>query len=225
MDPADDDVSLREDIARAMHDVRARAREAVPSQTPLEVPGGGDERRAAPLAKVEPSNLETTRSSPSRDELNALWDLESVLEQRPEGAAARLLSPLRSLLQRVLRFALGPIIERQTQVNSHQVRFDNEFVAYIDERLDGINRHYDEILGLHGKRMQEIDERHLILQEELIRHVHDLVQRIEFVFESAEQNHLYLEGMLREQREELSRLKKRLDSAAPIDDDNHRGRA
>ena len=38
------------------------------------------------------------------------------------------------------------------------------------------HRHYDEVLGLHGRHMGEIDERHLILQEELVTHVHDLVQ-------------------------------------------------
>lgn len=99
-------------------------------------------------------------------------------------------------------------------MNSAQVRFDNELVRYLDERLDRMSRHYDHVLGLYGRRMGEIDERHLILQQELIRHVHDLVERIEFVFEAAEQNHLYLEGMLRENREELQRLSERLSSLA-----------
>jgi hypothetical protein len=42
--------------------------------------------------------------------------------------------------------------------------------------------------------------------------VHDLVARIELVFEAAEQNHLYLEGTLRETREELSKLSARLEA-------------
>jgi DNA-binding ferritin-like protein len=42
--------------------------------------------------------------------------------------------------------------------------------------------------------------------------VHDLVARIDFVFESAEQNHLYLEGMLRESREELAAIAERLEA-------------
>ena len=37
------------------------------------------------------------------------------------------------------------------------------------------------MLGVHGRHMGEIDERHLILQEELVAHVHDLVQRIDLV--------------------------------------------
>jgi hypothetical protein len=110
-----------------------------------------------------------------------------------------------------VHFALGPLVERQERFNSAQVRFDNALVEYLDARLDRLSAHYDRVLGLDGKRMEEIDERHLILQQELIRHVHDLVERIEFVFESAEQNHLYLEGMLRETKEELAALIARWD--------------
>ncbi len=95
-------------------------------------------------------------------------------------------------------------------MNSAQVRFDNELVRYVDDRFDRMSGHYDRVLGLHGRRMEEIDERHLILQQELIRHVHDLVARIELVFEAAEQNHLYLEGTLRETREELTKISERL---------------
>ena len=94
------------------------------------------------------------------------------------------------------------------------MKFDNEFVDYVDKRMDHLSTHYDQILGLHGKRMEEIDERHLILQQELIQHVHDLVKRIDYVFETAEQNHLYLEGFLREIREELVELRARLSTAS-----------
>lgn len=97
-------------------------------------------------------------------------------------------------------------------MNSAQVRFDNEVIEYLDARLDRIERHYDEVLGLHGKRMEEIDERHRILQQELIRHVHDLVERIDFVFETAETNHLQIEAVLRETRDELRELAKRLET-------------
>ena len=58
--------------------------------------------------------------------------------------------------------------------------------------------------------MEEIDERHLILQQELVQHVHDLVKRIDLVFETAEQNHVYLESYLREIREEIQQLAARL---------------
>jgi hypothetical protein len=113
----------------------------------------------------------------------------------------------------VIRYALGPFIERQVEMNSAQVQFDNAVVAYMDERMDRLVTQYDRVLGQHGRRMEEIDERHLILQQELIQHVHDLVKRIDFVFETAEQNHLYLEGFLRELREELGELASKLESS------------
>ena len=69
------------------------------------------------------------------------------------------------------------------------------------------------------KLLEEIDERHLVLQQELIRHVHDLVTRIEFVFESAETNHLYIDGLVRETREELGKLDQKLAALASTGDD------
>lgn len=168
-----------------------------------------------PLAPPSRGVSDTAPESPSRDTLNARWDVGTAMAEPSPGRLGRLFSVFRSPLQKLVRFALGPVVERQVQMNSAQVQFDNEIVRYIDERVDRVSGHYDAILGLHGKRMEEIDERHLILQQELIRHVHDLVQRIEFVFESAEQNHLYLEGMLRETKEELSSLLERLERLAP----------
>ena len=165
------------------------------------------------LPELVPSVSNEAPSSPDREQLNTSWDTAQVLEEpAPE---ARRLGPLRKGLRRLARAALGPFLESQVAWNSFQVRFDNELVAYVDERLDRLAAHYDHVLGLHGKRMEEIDERHSILQQELVRHVHDLVERIEFVFESAETNHLYLEGMLRETKEELEKLAVQLEALAP----------
>ena len=138
--------------------------------------------------------------------------MSTAYRDTPPGLLGRLLAPVRGPLRQLVRFALGPVIERQVQMNSAQVRFDNEMVQYVDERLDRVSRHYDDILGQHGKRMEEIDERHLILQQELVRHVHDLVERIEFVFETAETNHLHVAAVLRETREELKALVEKLDA-------------
>lgn len=165
-----------------------------------------------PLPPIETRDAEGAPTSPAREELNLLWNVSHSGTERQGGALARLLAPLRSPLARLARFALGPVVERQVRMNSAQVRFDNELVSYVDERFDRMSRYYDRVLGLHGRRMEEIDERHLILQQELVRHVHDLVARIELVFEAAEQNHLYLEGTLRETREELTKIAERLRS-------------
>jgi hypothetical protein len=157
-----------------------------------------------PLSRLAEAEPVPASPSPDREELNRAWNVSTAADER---------GLVRSALRRFGQLVLGPLVERQVRMNSLQVKFDNEVVRYVDERIDRISEHYDRILGLHGKRMEEIDERHSILQQELVRHVHDLVERIDFVFESTEQNHLYLEGMLRELREELTKLAVRL--AAP----------
>ena len=79
-----------------------------------------------------------------------------------------------------------------------------------DARLEATHRHYDEVLGLHGRHMGEIDERHLILQEELVTHVHDLVRRIDLVLAEAERGRLGLERDLRDVRDRARQLEERL---------------
>ena len=203
MSPAKDD--QKRELVDSLRSVRDDARDA--RETRPSMPKQADTTKTTPaLSKIAVDDASENASSPARDDLNALWNVASA---QPPGFLGRL---FRRFLQ---RFALGPVVERQVHMNSAQVRFDNEVVAYVDARLDRMGRHYDRVLGLHGKRMEEIDERHLILQQELIRHVHDLVERIEFVFETAETNHLQVDGVLRETREELKELAKRLETLAP----------
>jgi hypothetical protein len=96
----------------------------------------------------------------------------------------------RRLLARGLGRVLARVLDAQESFNSRQVQFDNALLDYIDARLQATHRHYDEVLGLHGRHMGEIDERHLILQEELVTHVHDLVRRIDLVLAEAERGRL-----------------------------------
>jgi hypothetical protein len=58
--------------------------------------------------------------------------------------------------------------------------------------------------------MGEIDERHLILQEELVAHVHDLVRRVDLVMAEAEKGRVGLTAELREVRSRLVQLEERL---------------
>ncbi len=202
--------SPKEEVAGALRDVRERVRsEDNPSPKPSPYPKPSEPH--APLGSVQPPEPAPTEvpTSPSTERLNESWDISTAFETPPPGRIARIFSPLRRPLRRLIRFAVGPVVERQVELNSAQVQFGNELVQYIDARLDRISAHYDRMLGLYGKRMEEIDERHLILQQELVRHVHQLVKRIDFVFETAEQNHLYLEGMLKESREELQDIAQR----------------
>ncbi len=204
-----DDEQQRELVA-SLRSVRDDARDA--HETRPSMPERVDAvKTAAALPKIAIDGDAENVSSPPREDLNSLWNVADAFAAKPQGFLGKLFAPFRRSLQ---RFALGSVFERQVQMNSAQVRFDNEVIEYVDARLDRMGRHYDRVLGLHGKRMEEIDERHLILQQELIRHVHDLVERIEFVFETAETNHLQIDAALRETREELKDLAKRLETLA-----------
>jgi hypothetical protein len=117
-------------------------------------------------------------------------------------------------LARAVRALLGPTLEAQEAFNSKQVQLDNEILAYIDARLEATHRHYDEVLGIHGRHMGEIDERHLILQEELVAHVHDLVRRVDLVLSEAERGRLSLEFALRDLRTRVEGVEAKLRAAA-----------
>jgi hypothetical protein len=58
--------------------------------------------------------------------------------------------------------------------------------------------------------MGEINERHLIIQRELVAHVHDLVRRIDLVLEQAQRGQTSLEFALREVRSRLVDIERRL---------------
>jgi hypothetical protein len=113
-------------------------------------------------------------------------------------------------LGRLVRRCLAPFLDAQTAFNSHQVQLDNALFEYLDARLAATHRHYDAVLGIHGRHMADVDERHLILQEELVAHVHDLVKRIDLVLGESEKGRLSLEFALRDVRNRLARLEERL---------------
>ncbi len=209
MSAAENDEPLRAKVASEVRALRDEARKVSAERAELPVQAA-DTPAPAPLEPIPNRPATAAPSSPDRETLNRTWNVAEPPRRR-EGLLSRTFgAPLRRLVQ----FAMGGVVDRQVEMNSAQVKFDNELVEYLDARLDRISRHYDNVIGLHGKRMEEIDERHLILQQELVRHVHDLVQRIEFVFEMAEQNHLYLEASLRETRDQVASLLKRLEAMA-----------
>ena len=210
MSAAENDEPLRAKVASEVRALRDEARK-VSAERPELPAQTADTPAPAPLEPLRNRPVAAAPSSPDREILNRVWNVTEAPRRR-EGL---LLRTFRAPLRRLVQFAMGGVVDRQIEMNSAQVKFDNELVEYLDARLDRISQHYDHVIGLHGKRMAEIDERHLILQQELVRHVHDLIQRIEFVFETAEQNHLYLEASLRETRDELASLLKRLEAMAP----------
>jgi hypothetical protein len=144
----------------------------------------------------EPPAPEPVRP-PDGSAVNASWDTSQ--------AATR-----GGILGRFVRRLLAPVLEMQTAFNARQVQLDNELLAHLDTRFDATHRHYDRVLGIHSRHAEEIDERHLILQEELVAHVHDLVKRIDLVLAEAERGRLSLEFALQDIRARLSRLEERL---------------
>ncbi len=201
-----DDQQKTREIIDGLNSVREKARKEPIDKTTHKV-SEPETKTDTPLENLIAPQQISDAKSPDRQELNTIWNLQQHITGKNHGFLATLFLPIKTLL----RIGHNALIDQQTQVNSAQVRFNNEIVEYLDTRLDRVSEHYDQVLGLHGKRMEEIDERHLILQQELIRHVHDLVERIEFVFESAESNHLYTEGVLREAKEEIGELKSKVE--------------
>jgi hypothetical protein len=186
---ADELRRVREAVrARALHERAA----TLPAARAVEVPG------PMPPDPIPAPIAATPR--PDNAALNAGWRVRDALGGG--GWRRRLLRGLGRVLARVL--------DAQESFNARQVQFDNALLDYIDARLDASHRHYDEVLGLHGRHMGEIDERHLILQEELVTHVHDLVRRIDLVLAEAERGRLGLERDLRDVRDRARQLEERL---------------
>ncbi len=110
------------------------------------------------------------------------------------------------LLEALLERLLGPRLAAQREFNAAQVRLDNELLQYLDARLAATHRHYDRLLSDQGRRLDDVDERHRQLERELVRHVHDLITRIDLVLAEANRDKLALAFALEEARARLVRL-------------------
>jgi len=152
--------------------------------------------KVAPLPEPE---APPPTSRPDNSALNAMWRILDAPGQA-----------LRGVLGRLRGSGVEGAFRRQQDFNARQVQFDNELLGYVEARLDATHRHYDRVLGQHAGHMGEIDERHLILQEELVAHVHDLVKRIDLVLGQAERGRLGLESALKDLRARLAALEERL---------------
>ncbi len=188
---------LAKELQRVRQDVRARAlhegekaplSDPLPTRVPTAMPP--DPAAEALVAPPPPDNAA----------LNELWPLAPALAG----------GGWRRLVARGLGRVLARLVDQQERFNGHQVKFDNELLGYIEGRLAATHRHYDSILGIHSRHMAEIDERHLIVQEELVAHVHDLVKRIDLVLARAERGRLSLEFALQDVRARLVVLEERL---------------
>ena len=197
---SDEQARVAEDLRRIRDGVRERALLDAEAGATLPAAETRPARARESAAPAAPEAKVPAPAPPDTAPLNAGWDTR--LAGRPGG--------WKGLLARVVLRALGPTLEAQVEFNSTQVRYDNELLAYVNARIDAIHRHYDAVLGNHGRHMGEMDERHLILQEELVAHVHDLVKRIDLVLSLAERGRLGIDFALRDVKTRLGRLEERL---------------
>jgi hypothetical protein len=182
-------------IREAAHEEELRVRtaaEILPPTRPIDTAAP-----AHPLVEEPPA---PPAVRPDNAAVNELWSLPGA------GAPAG----FRGALFRLLRRALAPLVESQVAFNSRQVQLDNQIIEYLEARLAVTHRHYDHVLGQYGERLNDADERHRILERELVAHVHDLVKRIDLVLDHGERGRLSLEVALRDVRARLVRLEERL---------------
>jgi hypothetical protein len=187
---------VAEELRRVREEVRRRAR--LPGGEPGSALPDVEVRLPQAAPREEPPPPHPSPCPPDATAVNETWRAEAP----PRGGIGRL---LRRLLDRLL----ASRFEAQQTFNARQVQLDNAMLRYIEERFAATHRHYDRVLGLHGRHLGEADERHLILQEELVAHVHDLVKRIDLVLEVAERGRMSLEAAVEEVRAALRELEKR----------------
>jgi len=115
------------------------------------------------------------------------------------------------LVRRWLERALRPRLDAQVAFNAHQARLDNALLEWLQARFAVTHDHYDRLHHAATRRMNDIDERQLLLQERLVFHVHELVRRIDFVLEASERSRLSAEAELRRLAARVGELEKRLE--------------
>jgi hypothetical protein len=189
----------RQDVADELRRLRDEVRSG---QTPAEraaLEALGPARETRPPEKPEPVPQPAAPASLPVPDPAPLGQSASLQGRWPGG-----------LLGRLARRLLGTLAEAQSGWNARQAEWNSRLLAYVDARSDRTHRHYDEVLGAHSRHMADIDQRHLQLQEDLVGHVHDLVQRIDLVFSEGERGRLSLELELQDLRRRLLDLEKRL---------------
>lgn len=100
--------------------------------------------------------------------------------------------------------------EAQVKFNSDQVQLDNALVAWTADHFAATHRHYDAVIASMHKRMDDIDTRHRELEKELVRHVHEMAQRIDVVLGEGEKGRVSHESALRSVRDRLRQLEEKL---------------
>ncbi|MBK5255240.1 MAG: hypothetical protein JJE39_04335 [Vicinamibacteria bacterium] len=100
--------------------------------------------------------------------------------------------------------------EAQVRFNSDQVQLDNALVTWTADHFAATHKHYDAVIDSMQRRMNDIDTRHRELERELVRHVHEMAQRIDVVLGEGEKGRVSHEAALRSLRDRLRLLEEKL---------------
>jgi hypothetical protein len=149
-----------------------------------------------PAPAPEPTTT-TLPAPPDAAPVNDAWRAE------PAGGGA---------VRRWLERALRPRLDAQVAFNARQAQLDNALLEWLPARFAATHEHYDRLHHAATRRMNDIDARHLLLQERLVVHVHELVRRIDFVLEASERSRLSAEAELKRLAARVEELEKRLGS-------------
>jgi hypothetical protein len=196
----EDDLTLSdEDVARQLERIRAEARARAEAEgRPAPAPPPPPEPRVVPPAPAPELPAEPALPAPpDAAAVNEAWGAE----------------PARGgLLRRWVERALRPWHDAQVAFNARQAQLDNALLEWLLARFAATHEHYDRLHHAATLRMDDIDERHLQLQERLVVHVHELVRRIDFVLEASERSRLSAEAELRRLARRVEELEKRLEA-------------
>jgi hypothetical protein len=197
--PGEDD---RERVQDELRRVRDQVRDGALIGEPRTSTGAPPATSVRPSPPAEDLPVVPLPPPPDASAVNDAWSVK--LPQPPGGVRGR--------LARAVWELLAPYVDAQVIFNSKQVQLDNTILEYLGRRFAATHEQYDRALGLHMQRMEDIDKRHLILQEEVVAHVHDLVQRIDLVLAESERGRMSAEFALRDVRNRLARLEASLDT-------------
>ncbi len=100
--------------------------------------------------------------------------------------------------------------EAQAKFNANQVQLDNALVTWTAGHFAATHTHYDGVIALMQKRMDDIDTRHRELERELVRHVHEMARRVDVVLGEGEKGRVSHDAALRSIRERLRSLEEKL---------------
>jgi hypothetical protein len=114
-------------------------------------------------------------------------------------------------VRRWLERALRPRLDAQVAFNARQAQLDNALLEWLQARFAATHDHYDRLHRAATGRMNDIDERHLLLQQRLVVHVHELVRRIDFVLEASERSRLSADAEIGRLAARVEELEKRLE--------------